>query len=169
MNADGSGLRNLTKSRAQEYEHTWSPDGRKIAFVRTRNTTERHDLGSELWATNTDGSGQRLLMRTARELLFPPVWSPDGRKLLFALYDRGGDNSEVYIMNADGSGQRRLTPAGHSPSWSPDGRTVAFISTRLGPPAIYLMNPDGSGVRNLTPGVQGLGSFAWSSAGVARS
>jgi TolB protein len=72
-------------------------------------------------------------------------------------------------MNTNGSGLGRLTPAGGSPAWSPDGRKIAFISTRLVPPALYLMNPDGSGVRNLTPGIRGLGSFAWSTAGVARS
>ena len=169
MNADGSGLENLTKSRAQEWAYTWSPDGRKLAFVRTRNTTERSDRGWELYVVNADGSGQRRLLRTARPINAPPAWSPDERRLLFVALDPTGDNSEISVMNADGSELHSLTPAGHSPAWSPDGRKIAFISTRLGPPAVYLMNPDGSGVRNLTPGIRGLGTFAWSTAGVARS
>jgi TolB protein len=168
MNADGSGLENLTKSRAQEFAPTWSPDGRRITFVRTRNTTERSNDDFQLYLMNADGSGQRRLLRAARPI-GAPVWSPDGRRLLFVASDPAGNSPDIYVMNADGSEQRTLTPAGHSPAWSPDGRKIAFISTRLGPSALYLMNPDGSGVRNLTPGVQGLGSFAWSTAGVARS
>ena len=34
MNADGSGKRNLTRDRASDDYPTWSPDGRRIAFLR---------------------------------------------------------------------------------------------------------------------------------------
>ena len=36
MNADGSGKRNLTRDRANDDYPTWSPDGRRIAFLRGR-------------------------------------------------------------------------------------------------------------------------------------
>jgi Tol biopolymer transport system component len=168
MNADGSGLRNLTRNRAQDFFPAWSPDGQTIASVRTRNSSRLHGFDFEIWATNADGSGQRRLMRTARPIFGAPVWSPDGRRLLFVVSHHDG-TGEIYVMNADGSGQRRLAPAGHSPAWLPDGRKIAFINTRTARPAIYLMNSDGSGQRNLTPGVRGLASFAWSTASVGRS
>ena len=39
MNADRSGVRKLTRSAADEHWVTWSPDGRKIAFVRSGRTS----------------------------------------------------------------------------------------------------------------------------------
>ena len=47
MNADGSGLRRLTRNPANERWFAWSPDGRKLSFVR--------DL--EIYVVNADGSG----------------------------------------------------------------------------------------------------------------
>jgi Tol biopolymer transport system component len=177
MNADGSGHRNLTRNRAQDYFPTWSPDGRKIAFIRTRNSSRFHGHPFELWVMNADGSGQRRLTRDAwhiqgppllddhKHAMRPPRWSPDGRKLLFV--SRSNSSPEVYVINADGSGQRRLTrDADHSdPAWSPDGRKIAFISTRDGERAIYVMNADGSQQRSVTRGIHRIGvGFAWSPA-----
>jgi len=96
MNADGSGLRNLTRDpHAARCCPEWSPDGRKIAFA----TTER---GGEIVVMNADGSGKRTLADG-----YAQVWSPDGRKLAFES-DRSG-KGEIHVMNVDGSGQRNLS------------------------------------------------------------
>ena len=58
MNADGSGQRNLTREPgSDDYRSTWSPDGRKIAFV------TRRDGNWEVYVMNPDGSGKRNLTR----------------------------------------------------------------------------------------------------------
>ena len=44
MNADGSGKRNLTRDRANDDLPTWSPDGRRIAFLHGRTAS----VGSRL-------------------------------------------------------------------------------------------------------------------------
>jgi Tol biopolymer transport system component len=56
MNADGSGKRNLTRNPAQDGSPSWSPDGRRIAFVSNR---DGRDGG--IYVMNADGSGQRRL------------------------------------------------------------------------------------------------------------
>ena len=105
VNADGSGLRNLTPKPVGAYASpAWSPDGRKLAFVSYR------DGNSEVYVMNANGSGQRSLTRNPA-FDADPAWSPDGRKIAF-VSNRDG-NYGVYVMNADGSGQRRL--AQHSP------------------------------------------------------
>ena len=152
VNADGSGQTRLTHSSAGDSEPSWSPDGRRIAFMSFR------DGGREIYVMNADGSGQtRLTHNSAGD--WSPSWSPDGRRIAFMSLRDG--NSAIYVMNADGSGQTRLThnSAGDwSPSWSPDGRRIAFHSDRDDPDQtdndrianIYVMNADGSGQTRLT-------------------
>ena len=152
MNADGSGLSQLTDNSADDFLPSWSPDGRRIAF------TSNRDRGWEIYVMNADGSGRtRLTDNSASN--FSPSWSPDGRRIAFYSYRDG--NSEIYVMNADGSGQTRLTDneaRDSSPRWSPDGRRIAFSSNRDDPDpdddnyirSIYVMNTDGSGQTRLT-------------------
>ena len=156
MNADGSGLRRLTRN----------PNVRARSCGRL--TGGRSTSGAT--SSATDGSG-------ARRLPYIPltaVWSPDGRRIAFV----GGHdlprtepgpccrrNRDIYVMNADGSGLRRLThnrAYDAEPAWSPDGRKIAFRSTRNGNRDIYVMNADGSGKRNLTRNPAQDGSPSWS-------
>ena len=153
LNADGSELRDLTRKLAgvrrfgagPASDPVWSPDGRKIAFVRL-NT--RHGV----YVINADGSAVRNLTPKPRGAAYSaPTWSPDGRKIAFSS-ERDG-NSEIYLMNANGSGQRNLTldPAyDGDPGWSPDGRKITFVSNRDGRFEVYVMKADGSGQRRLT-------------------
>jgi Tol biopolymer transport system component len=68
MNADGSGKRNLTRDRANDDYPTWSPDGRRIAFLRVTGSYRHH--GYHLYAVNADGSGLRNLGRIAATAYF---------------------------------------------------------------------------------------------------
>ena len=67
VNADGSGLRRLTRNPTEKYPLVWSPDGRTIYFGR--------------YLVSADGSGARRLPYNA---LTAAVWSPDGRRIAFA-------------------------------------------------------------------------------------
>ncbi|HEX8781105.1 MAG TPA: hypothetical protein VF728_08075, partial [Nocardioides sp.] len=151
MNADGSGLRALTRNRQSGWP-VWSPNGKKIAFSRVRSGSKsRYPSGRpEVWVMNADGSAQRRLAPG-----FPPSgWSPDGQRIAFTgLPDR---KPGVYVINADGSGQRRLTRTlGYVPdiAWSPDGQKILFVGYQPGTRGkvsnIYVMNADGSGQRRL--------------------
>jgi len=67
MNADGSGPRRLTRYPRWDGWPTWSPDGRKIAFMHSRNQSSQ-----DIYGMNADGNGQRRLARNA----FSVAWSP---------------------------------------------------------------------------------------------
>jgi dipeptidyl aminopeptidase/acylaminoacyl peptidase len=105
-----------------------SHDGERIAFAVTRYDLEAGKSWSEIWMMGVDGSGLRQMTRGQHQDT-SPIFSPDGRQLLFAS-DRDGA-SQLYLMPVDGGEPRALTdfPTGVShPVWSPDGRWIAVQS-----------------------------------------
>ena len=144
----------------------WSPDGKKIAFLRGSANIVH------VYTMNIDGTNQTKITRHDSDN-FSFSWSPDSSKIVFST-DRDQPFSmdinnparyEMYMINANGSGVKRLTLADyHSlwPSWSPDGQTIAYTSGPAGSAAIYQMNADGSGQRKLSTGTGIYKSPAWS-------
>lgn len=88
----------------------WSPDGGRIAYSSASGNSDV----SAIYTVAADGSGRRRL--TPRRPPYydeSPVWSPDGRNLLFVRRPLGGGTKreipEVWTMRSDGSHQRPLT------------------------------------------------------------
>ena len=100
VNADGSGMTNLTRHPAWDVSPAWSPDGRRIAFSSDR------DMNWEIYVMDANGSN---LMRLTDDPADDdhPTWSPDGSRLAFVSW-RTGD-AEIWIMNLDGSGATNVT------------------------------------------------------------
>jgi len=119
MNADGSGVVNLSKNDYCDKLPVWSADGRKIAFASDR------DGDWEIYVMNADGSGQRRLTDSPGADT-SPTWSPKGDLVAFES-DRQED-TDIYVMRTDGSNQRPIIKRPGDvlePIWSPDGRRLA--------------------------------------------
>ena len=74
-----------------------------------------------------------------------PVFSPDGRTLLF-VSDRTNDNNDIWRVGVGGSGLKRLTTSGDDdarPDWSPDGRRIVYSSYHFASYDLYTMSPTG--------------------------
>ena len=172
MNADGTGVVQLTDNFAQVEDPAWSPDGRRIAFSSNRDSAHgnSYEIDHEIYVMNADGTGVVQLTDNS-DGDGRPAWSPDGRRIAFNS-NRDGDR-EIYVMNADGRSVVQLTdnsgfagsgtwsPAG-SGTWSPDGRRIAFFSDRDGDTEIYVMNADGTGVVQITHNSDADAAPAWS-------
>ncbi|MCD6507148.1 PD40 domain-containing protein [Candidatus Poribacteria bacterium] len=108
-----------------------------------------------IYIMDIDGRNQRMLFPPTSQ---NPMWSPDGRRIVFEAYWSGG--SDIYVADYTGENIRRLTDAvqehtvNSSPAWSPDGSKIAFVRTSLRQfprnPEIYVIDADGKNARNLT-------------------
>lgn len=149
-------LVNLTNHPANDSSPTWSPDGRKIAFVSYR------DGNSELYVMDVDGGNVTQLTNDLLPPLPPdngnwwmdsPAWSPDGSIIAFYLLNcspcagHGKWWPRLYVVSVDGSNPHQIGD-GAAPQWAPDGNRLLY-SVQLDythyPPALYIMNLDGSG------------------------
>ena len=92
MNADGSDVRKLTDGDGLDSWPTWSPDGKRIAFV-------THQPGNyDIHVVNADWTGRTpLVTHPAQDT--SPAWSPDGKRLAFISTRDGG--SDVYILGIE--------------------------------------------------------------------
>lgn len=75
VNADGSGLRRLTRSRADDQHPTWSPDGRKIAFASGFVLPKE---GHRPWLMTTPAGGGKAVRVGRFSGVLDPSWSPAG-------------------------------------------------------------------------------------------
>jgi len=98
-----------------------------------------------IFVVNPDGTGLRNLTPDGAGES-DPVWSPDGRKILFS---KSGD---LYVMDAAGSGRVKLADGDQGifeHRWSPDGRMIAFVDERQEGediiPELWAMQAGGTG------------------------
>jgi TolB protein len=87
-----------------------------------------------------------------------PVFSPDGRSVLYVKLQFNDDGDAIYgqlwTVDVHTGQQRQLTEddtiKDQTPDWSPDGTRIAYGATSDGDDDIWIMNADGSAQQNLT-------------------
>ncbi len=156
INANGSGLTQLTTEPGNDFDPSWSPDGKRIAYRSIR------DGNSEIFVMNADGSGKANLTNHPEEDL-APVWLPDGTKIAFSSYREG--LSTMWLMDLDGSNPQRIGQVnGEYMTWSPDGTQLAFDYQTFTASEfdVWVMNADRSDAHALAEGEGSQQGAAWS-------
>ena len=143
-------------------EPAYSPDGRRVAFVRAL-TPFVGDFPSDCGLWIGDRATKKVKQLTSnkkppcdRENM--PRWAPDGSQLV---YWRQLDKSTtaVFVIGANGGAERRLTKpymVAGEPDWSPNGDWIVFATHPLREfqcceeSNLYRVHPDGSGLEPLT-------------------
>ena len=82
VNAGGGSPQQFTSSTESESSPRWSPDGRRILFLSSRNAEEKSKARSQLWVIPIDG-GEALKITSQKHGVSSPRWSPDGKSILF--------------------------------------------------------------------------------------
>ncbi len=129
MNADGSGLQQLTDVKGYDGGPFFSPDGSQICWRRF----SEDGATAEIYLMNADGSNQRPITRMGA-MSWAPFFHPSGQYLIFATNQHGFANFELYLVDAQGEREPvRVTYTDgfdSLASFSPDGRTLTWTSTR---------------------------------------
>ncbi|WP_163510796.1 CARDB domain-containing protein [Fodinicola acaciae] len=147
IGVDGTGLHQVTTSRAVDDYPSYSPDGTQLAFSSTRDDPS----GDIYTVTIADGTVKRLT--TTAGVDTEPAWSPSGTKVAFATdrYRRGDRLADVVTITLSNNAITRLTTPttdGDEPAWSPDGTKLAITSRTADLSGdIYTINPTAGSAR----------------------
>jgi len=178
MNADGTGLRQLSTPPTSYYDYSpaWAPDGTRISFMRAPMGP-----GANIFVIGADAKGIGTILISGG---VSSSWSPDGSKIVYRkqfedniwvadagsgadllqLTSTGSDydpcwspdgskivyvsGEQIWVMDANGNNKHSTGVSGGSPNWSPDGAKIAYAVVGR---SIWLMNADGSNPQDLTP------------------
>lgn len=157
MRWDGSRSLRTTSSSESESQPRFSPDGRYLSFVSSRQGSE----SSQLWLLERAG-GEAQRVTEFDEGVDDYAWSPDGRRIVIVSKDvdslakadttrprpividrylakRDGDGwldrrrTHLYLFDVATKAVTQLTRGDvddREPAWSPDGQRIVFTSAR---------------------------------------
>jgi TolB protein len=143
VNADGSGLRQLTNTNSIETEPQFSTDGQQIYFTSDRSG------GPQIYRMSVNGGdAQRVTFSGSYNI--SPRLSPDGKTL--AYISRREGRFQLYALDLASGQEIRLsdTTTDESPSFSPNGKYIMYAieSGRRG--ALAVVSVDGRVKHRLT-------------------
>jgi tricorn protease len=123
-------VKQLTDSPEAKEGANFSPDGKRISFLRD----------GKLWTMKPDGTDQKIIVNQTQVIDYE--WSPDSKWLAFARLD-GSFSTEIYIIPATGGQAKNVTR--HATfnadiTWSARGMKLAFVSNRRRSQNMYVMS-----------------------------
>ena len=149
MTRDGK-VSTLRAERAVWANPAFSPDGQRLAL--DISDGKQRDIWVYEWARDTL---TQLTFESGNDAR--PVWTPDGRRIVFSSDRAKPDTENLYWANADGTGEvTRLTESPEDQfafSWHPGGRFLAFVANRTDTSWDLMILPmESDASRGLTPG-----------------
>ncbi len=138
MNADGTGLKQLTNTPGSDFEPDWSPDGEHIAF------TSGRDGYKQIYLLDVDSLAVTRLTNTTSAIEnSQPAWSQDGKMIAYTV--ERVSTYQIWTMTDTGQENTQLVRSGqdlwdYAPVWAHDGKTIYFNQRREGESRSWLMS-----------------------------
>jgi TolB protein len=142
--SDGYNPQTVVRSREPLLSPSWSPDGRKLAYV-------SFERGNSSIYIQEIATGSREVVSSFRGINGAPAFSPDGRRLALTLSRSG--NPEIYVMDLGTKALTQITRhwgIDTEPAWTPDGQSLVFTSDRGGKPQLYQVSAAGGEAQRIT-------------------
>jgi Tol biopolymer transport system component len=176
MDRDGANRKNISNSQNDEFEARFAPDGSRIVYV------TKHSNKHSIWVMNIDGqfspNGSKIVYSSSRDggdydiylmkksgrslrKIFEspssetePIFSPDGRNIIFISNWRGKKYRDVLLYNLKKrktiSLTKQLDYINKHASFTADGEKVIFESVKFNNSDIYAVDITGENMINLT-------------------
>ncbi|MBE0680257.1 MAG: PD40 domain-containing protein [Bacteroidales bacterium] len=116
---------------------SWSPDGKKVAFIRTslKDGPELYDKSS-IFSVSSSGGEPEMLIPETDKYINSAVWSPDGEMIAYLTREKEATEGapRAKLMNVINVEDGTTRIVGEVPqanvnielAWSPDSRRIAF-------------------------------------------
>ncbi|GAB2490574.1 Tol-Pal system beta propeller repeat protein TolB [Arenimonas alkanexedens] len=142
--SDGFNPQTVVKSREPLLSPSWSPDGRKLAYV-------SFERGNSTIYVQEITTGAREVLASFKGINGAPSFSPDGRRLALTLSRSG--NPEIYVMDLASKQLTQITRhygIDTEAVWTADGQNLVFTSDRAGKPQLYQVPAAGGDATRLS-------------------
>ena len=152
---DGGNVQRLTHNRRLDHYPAWSPDGERIAYISPSDPGPTVRQGArQLNSMSANGSDvQRISSKALAVALYPPVWSPNGKRVAFLVHGGGnlhpGEPLVLYTVRHDGTELSRVGETTVAPTWSPDSERLALARSGDLRESIYVVRFDGTELRRI--------------------
>jgi len=113
-------------------EYAVSPDRTNVSFI-----VQTEDLEHRLWLVNIASGKRRMLSNCENAICSRPVWSPDGRRIVYGYTRLSGENAAglatLWWVNVATSQAKPVFHEsqlpGTNPRWSPDGKWLSYATS----------------------------------------
>lgn len=129
VQADGSGLEQLTETGGMVFDFFATLEGRRIVY-----SVENENGGADLWSLVPGQGSPQLILTCGAERCVNPALSPDGTTAAYSHQDRTG-RSRIWLLSLDRGEPEPIVsdPSvnGEAPRWSSDGQKLSFFDPAL--------------------------------------
>jgi Tol biopolymer transport system component/DNA-binding winged helix-turn-helix (wHTH) protein len=130
VNSTPSAIRTfqLTTDAGEQSRPTWSPDGKRLAFV-----WAKEDGGHQKIYIKELGSESLVQLTSIADDEYSPAWSPDEKQIAFLSSSESGLGLYIASLGASPSVRKVYIPGGTKRwedgalSWSPDGKSLVLV------------------------------------------
>lgn len=171
---DGGNIRKVTNLQLEDSWMGSRNNGKELVVAGRVDTRLRY----QLFLVDRETGRFRQLTNEPEAAFRDPMFSPDGKRIVYVHKKKRTDRSEIeemYIMNVDGTSRRKLTtypaadPLGKDPGykvgpphWNAKYNFITYQSNQAGKQSIYAVTPDGKKQWKLTENKVDEGWHDWS-------